>query len=88
MSDDLKAFPASAFYTDEGKLRIGPTEKLELACTKISLCMDCGLLTGLLATDICITCYTKNEETVIETKNNCEPQELDYVCRFYEQRRD
>ena len=30
---ETKAFPASAFYTDEGKLRIGPTEEIPLQVT-------------------------------------------------------
>lgn len=66
---------------------------------KVGICKNCfvgsqGLDRGnepLMATDVCIDCYyetKRSEEKVIDTKTDGQLQELDYICKFYEHRRD
>lgn len=73
-----------------------------ISCVKYGTCKQCAGIKiyggyrsvgsePLLATDICLSCHysnIRNEEILIETKNNRELQEIDYICKFYEQRRD
>ena len=74
---------------------------MEPSCVKYGTCKTCAGTnrvgvpgsTPLLATEICLICYResnnkRSEEVLIETSNKRELQAIDYICEFYENRRD